>query len=460
MHIRGLILGVALATVAGATAAAPDSLPVRYSLSSPLYGSGDLVVRLHQTQSLTYARVMAADGGDLHERVQAGELNLAANNSYIAGDRTGGRLGKFQNMGRPVYQISDGAGLETGKRYPDPDSDGVEWRVSDLDVSLQRGNGDRTVAGLEAQHYVLRVSYRHERFEPGSDDPRTERIESRRDFWFARSLPFSPAQLLPLQLANSRFVTYGPDRIQDGIYARVADRMRAAGMLVRTALDHRGKAVTVTVEDLAGAPALDLAALNDAPLVPESVADAAIGPLFMSRMMADRMPEGGQGSLTFSRTDGGDPLDVTGRSAYTVADSGDTAIVQTFRTEDGARGMFMLMRPHLGKPSAGTYGTAERLHRAALEAMPTDRLRARANDFQALGVLEDERGLTVFTSAVDGEVVLMPGEGEGLTGRLSLTMESLSAFDGTIGQQQVVGSFESVPGLEMRMRSPTSRLLD
>jgi hypothetical protein len=448
---------------AGPAATEPPTLPVAYTLNTPLYGADELVIRVHQTEQVTLGRVMAGDQPDFEEQAEAGGFRPGVANTYIAGDLTAQRMAKYQSLGRSTFEVRDAVGIEPGKRYPHPDHEGVEWQVDDLTVSMERGDSDTTVAGLEAAHYIVDVAYTYQRFDGDDGDETRRQVAARREFWFAEALPFSPVQLLPLELGNSTFAPLAPERIQRAIYGRLAERMRAAGMLVRTRFERRGDPVVVAVQDLRAAAELDLSALDSIPMIPSSVADAAMGPLFLSRMIGDRMPDGGSARIAFQGAEAETASrNVSGRSAFTVADSGDAVIVLSFDTDDGARGMLMLMRPYGGRPETGSYRTAGRLSKTALDGMTTEAVRERAQRFQALGLIEDaQQGrLTIYTSAQAGQVVLIGAGDDGLTGKFSLTLQALDAFGGgSLSEHRVTGSFDSVPGLEMRMRSPTSRRL-
>lgn len=456
-----MLLAVALAGLAGLAEAASPELPVSYRINSPLVVSDESwVVSVYQKGDLAAARQHRADQPGLAEQAAAGEVDWGRAYTYIAGEATGGRLAKHQSLGMDIWQVAERAALEPGVLYRQESRGDLRWSVENLELSFEPGGEAARVAGLRARHYVLEVSYDFRRVEDGEGGEKRERVRSRRDFWFAPALPFSPVQLLPLHIHGSTFVNFAPARVQRTILARLENRMRELGMLVRTRLELGGEQYDLEVSRLESAPCLALAGLRSMPVIPKSKVAAVQGPLFLAEMLQGSLPGGGEARLSFARGEGQPPLEVSGAAGYALMDSGDLVIASVFGGGGGPEGMLLLLRPHHGLAQAGRHPAARRKPREQLRRLSAAELKEYAKGFQAFALLRDAEGLTAYTGALEGRVNIEAGGEKRLQGSCELTMESLTVVgEGPSGAQKVAASFQAPPGLEVRLQSPASRLL-
>lgn len=452
--------------------AAPESLPILYDINAPFYFQEAHQITVHQTEGLSVGVANPVEQSPLRETDDGGKTLAYSGVPYAAGPRTGGRLAKGQRLNRWYFRINEPQALEEGKHYsriydpPGPREAPYkkEWWVENLSVEWARGGEDGEVAGLTARHYTLTVSYDYRRIDHDDGARTEERVVARRDFWFAERFPFSPLQMLPLQIGNDqRFVCFcapGGERVNQAVYARLEDKLHAAGMLVRTRLESDGAPVTVEVSGIEASPDLDMSRYARWPAIPESRDRVAAGALVLAEMLSKAPAGKGSAKARFDR--GGDsPLALQADSAYfRVNEVGDLAIASIFNDGEGAEGMLMLMRPHHGAAEPGRYGTGAQSSPEELKAMSIEALKTQAQRYQAVAVIEQDESLTIYSSSDAGSVTIEEVGDERVSGSFEMTMDAVETFgEGSILQREVSGSFEAVGGLQGRMRSPTSRLL-
>lgn len=453
-------------------AAAPASLPVLYEINAPFYYQEPHTVTVHQTDELSIGVANPSDTSPFRESKEGAKTLKYADVPYAAGPRTGGQVAKGQRLNRWYFRINDSESLEVGKHYtrmydpPGPRTEPYkrEWWVENLSVDWSRGAADAEVAGLKAKHYTLRVAYDYHRINHDDGEKIEEKVESQRDFWFTERFPFSPLQMLPLQIGNDqRFVCFcsqGGERVNQAVYSRLQDELRDSGMLVRTRLVANQGTTTVEVSDIRTAPELDMTHYAQWPAIPASQDRAAAGALFLAKMLSDAPPGKGRAEVAFD-TGSDAPLAIQADSSYfKLNEVGDLAIATVFNEGEGPEGMLMLMRPHHGVPEPGTFDSGAQVSTEVLKAMPTEALKAQAERYQALAVVEQGDALTIYASTDEGRVTIDEASDQSVSGSFELTMDAVNTFgDGSVQKRTVTGQFEAVTGLKARVRSPTAQLL-
>lgn len=471
--MRSQRLSLILLTIAAPLAsAAPESLPILYAINAPFYYQEPHTITVHQTAGLSVGVANPADQSAFRETESGGKTMAYTGVPYASGPRTGGQLAKGQRLNRWYFRINEPQPLEEGRHYsqlidppgPRDESYKREWWIENLSVDWVRGEEDGKVAGLETRHYTLTVSYDYRRIDHDDGERTEERVESRRDFWFAERFPFSPLQMLPLQIGNDqRFVCFcskGGERVNQAVYVRLKDKLHSAGMLVRSRLETNDGPVTVEVSEPKAAPDMDMTHYAGWPAIPESQDRVAAGALVLAEMLSQAPAGKGSAAIRFD-TSRSVPLALKADSShFRVNEIGDLAIASVFNDGEGAEGMLMLMRPHHGSPGPGRFDTAAQASTETLQAMSTEALKAQAQSYQALAVIEQGDSLTVYASTDTGSVTIDDVSDESVAGSFALTMNAIDTFgDGSVQQREVSGEFEAVTGLKARMRSPTSRLL-
>lgn len=472
LPVRRTCFSLILTLGAPLVGAAPESLPILYEINAPFYYQEPYTVTVHQTVDLSVGVANPADRSPFRDTEGDSKTLVYAGVPYAAGPRTGGRLAKGQRLNRWYFRINEPQPLEEGTHYSrmyDPaDPRDVpyerEWWVENLAVDWQRGDEDAEVAGLAARHYTLAVSYDYRRIDHDDGERTEEHVESRRDFWFSERFPFSPLQMLPLQIGNDqRFVCFcsqAGERVNQAVYARLEDKLRAAGMLLRTRLESSDGPATVEVSRVQTVPDLDVTSYAHWPAIPESQDRVAAGALVLAEMLSQAPAGKGSAAIRFD-TGEATPLALQADSSYfRVNDIGDLAIASMFNDGEGVEGMLMLMRPHHGAPKVGRYDTGAQASTDKLKVMSTETLKAQAQRYQAVAVIEQGDSLTIYSSTDTGSVTIDDVTDGSIAGSFDLTMEAVDTFgDGSVQQRQVSGEFEAAIGLKARMRSPTSRLL-
>lgn len=452
------LFGLALAGMA--TAAPPTGLPLTYSYDTAMEISGaPQVLQVHHGRELSVAKLHPEGESGFYADGDA-PFPWAEPYTWVSGAITDGRLARYQNVGRKILQVRELAPLKPGVVQAPSSRRDAPWAIEDLEVTMQPGDRDMTVAGVEASHYVVAVSY-DKIIAPGTDAEKTRPVAGTRHFWFDADRPFSPLQTLPLQMNDSLFVTYEDPVIQDGIFLSLRDRMTELGMLVRMEMAGRdGKTHAFAIDRIEQAAPLNLAALDGVPVFTDSQADAIAGPMFMSEMIHDALDEQGEARITIPSADG-ETLEATGSAGFNAMESGDFAVAMTFaegNEADGTRGMLLLLRPYHGQPEAGRHATTGNLGRAALDAMSAEEIEAHAHDFQALGVIRDGGAFLVLTEATGGEVILDRSDADGVSGEYRLEMTVMA--NGETGRREIRGTFEAPPGDVGRFNHPAGRLIE
>ncbi|MGM0517848.1 MAG: hypothetical protein ACQER6_09630 [Pseudomonadota bacterium] len=451
---------IGLAFSAASMGAPPTDLPLTYSYNTAMeIGDGRQVLQVHHGKDVSVAKLHTEGESGFYAN---GDEPFAWAQSYtwVTGAPTDGRLARYQNVGKKILQVREIEPLEPGVIQEPSSRRDAPWAIENLEVSMQPGDRDMTVAGVEASHYVVEVNY-EKIVNPGTDAEKRRPVAGTRHLWFDAQRPFSPLQTLPLQMSDSLFVTYEDPAIQEGIFLSLRDRMKELGMLVRMEMAGRdGQAHAFAVERIERAGPLNLADLDAVPIFTDSQADSIAGPMFMSEMVRDSLDEQGLARIDVPRSDG-EPIEVNGSAGFTTMDSGDFALAMTFakgNEDGGTRGMLLLLRPYHGQPEPGRHGMSHHLGRAALDEMSAEEIETHARDFQALGVMRDGDDFLVLTEAVDGEVTLERSDAEGIIGEYRLEMTVMA--NGGSHTREVRGSFDAPPGDIGRFNHPAGRLIE
>ncbi|MEQ8515266.1 MAG: hypothetical protein RIC38_06655 [Chromatocurvus sp.] len=468
-----LVLALMLSTARIQASSAPE-LPVLYHFNSPLYDSGEWTVSVYQTGDFSVAVHTPADVSAVVQGEGKAAMLQSQGPAYAAGERTGHMLAKGQRLNRHYFRIEERQPLETGKRYSEMvDPAGPrgspyqrEWWIEDLSLNWERGDGDREINGLSTKHYVLTLSYDYHRVDHDDGERFDRNVESRREFWFADALPFSPLQMLPLRIINDyRYVCFcspGGRRVNDFVDARLEDRLRSAGMLVRTRFEEGDETVTIEASGMRSEPALQLGRYRQWPVIPASRETPAVAALMLHEVLADAPAEGaGQAEVRLGSAQGDAALDLSGTSWFRVNPQGDFAVANIVATDDGAKGMLLLMRPYYGRPDPGSYSTRAQPEQEELEALDLESLKEQASHFQVVGLLERDDELIIYASTGEGDISITGSDGEHIEGEFSLGMDAIDTFgNGSIEQVVVEGQFGANEGLRARMRSRLGRLIN
>lgn len=445
--------------------------PLLYEINSPLYDGTPHKVTIYQQEDFAVGVHNRDDRPALSEAENALPQLVGQGPAFATADALAGRLLKGQRLTRWYFRIPERHELEVGKRYseiiepPDPRRDPFQrqWWVDNLEVAWRDGDDDREVAGLPADHVVVETTYDYYWQDAGEDSPEHERVESRRDFWFAGAQAFSPLQLLPHRIVNdSRFVYFGSrgaSWVNDHAYQQLLPRLREAGMLVRTRIDLATDSEVIALQSIEQGREIDIDRYRDWPRIPESREDGAVGALMMSEMVSRARSKDPASELRLPT--GPDPQTFPAAASFQVTDRGDLAIALSFEAEDGADGLLLLLRAHHGKPTPGDYTSGPNLDREVMQSMSTDGLLAYAEEFQAYGVFEDSEGnITTYTSAGEGTVNVTVSEQQRIAGLFDIEVEAVELYgDGGVETRRIRGQFDADRPLEGRMMSPVSQIL-
>ncbi len=240
--------------------------------------------------------------------------------------------------------------------------------------------------------------------------------------------------------------------------ARLAEKLQNAGMLMRTAFEQSGESFAIEVSDIREQPDLQVNKYRQWPVIPASREGTAVGGLIVHEMLA-RAGGGDAGEARITPTDAGT---LQASSAFKINDTGDFALANILRMEDGSRGMFLFLRPYHGLPEPGTYTTKPRPERADLRGLDLAALKERARHFQVVGVIERDDALTIYTSTGEGRIEIADSSSQTVTGEFTLEMEAIDAFgDGRLETVPVTGEFTAQKGLDkVRMRSNLGRMIE
>ncbi len=471
-----LSLLAAGAALAGQAPSADGSIqtPVVYSIETPFQGRR--VVIRHDPGGLSAAhRPYEGQASPLEPGSEAEAGPDAANWRFVS-PRTGGAMAQYD---LEMLEIQARDPLEPGTRYVDfprvepfdpaehdPDD---AWSAAAIEAELERGAADRTVAGLQAHHYVLTVTYDFTTYDETGEAAQTEPREHVQDLWLAPELPYSPLQLYPGLSYGYALSGSGKPMIDKAVLAAIKPRLAELGGVVRTQQPEprdwggvEGPVVLEISEPQPAAP-LDLAQIEDAPVVRERLLNAVVGPLFMAEMLQDGAAISADGEAALSVAD---PLDLTlgeGRSAWRVTGADDFALAITARAPDGPeRGLLVLMRPINGVPEAGEHGVAPRGPGSqSLEAMSAEALAERASKFQAFGTLETASARYVLTGFEAGSVTITSGDAR-VAGSVQARLQAVRVDTGRLAEPIALEArFDAVEGLEdFSFRSPESRYAD
>ena len=445
--------------------------PLLYEIDSPLYSDAPHKVTIYQQDDFAVGVHNPADRPALRG-VENGPPQLVGQGpAFAAADELAGRLLKGQRLSRWYFRIPEPEELEIGKRYsetiepPDPREESFQrqWWIDNLDVVWRDGDDDRQIAGLAADHVIVETTYDYYWQDAGEDRPEHERVESRRDFWFAGAHRFSPLQLLPHRnLNDNRFVYFGSrgaPRVNQHVYQKLLPRLREAGMLVRTRVDVYTDPDVIALQSIEQDRAIDIERYRDWPRIPESREDGAVGALVMSEMVGGARSNDPASELHLPT--GTDHRTLPATASFQVTERGDFAVALSFETESGGDGLLLLLRAHHGRPAPGDYACGPILDRQAMQAMSTEALLAYAEGFQAYGVFEDPEGnVTTYTSAGAGTVSVTASEQQRIAGEFEIEVEAVELYGaGAAETRRIRGQFDATRPLEGRMMSPVSQIL-
>lgn len=445
--------------------------PLVYEFNSPLYDEAENRVTVVEHADFGVAVHNPPNRPALRELDGAPPQLVGQGPAYATADELDGITLKGQRLSRWYFRIPDSDGLEIGKRYSetvdpaDPREESFErhWWIENLEVAWRDGDNDGQVAGLAGDHVVVEVRYDHYRQDAGDDSPEQERVESRRDFWFADRYPFSPLQFLPHRIVNdSRFVFFGSPgaaRVNDHIYRELLPRLREAGMLVRTNLESGAEPVTIALQNIEAGRQVDISRYREWPRIPESREDNAVGALMMKEMLGGAPSDEPGSELTLPVGPDGSSFPAT--ASFKVTDRGDAAIAASFGGQDGVDGMVLLLRAHHGLPGAGEHVTAPIVEQSALRAMSAAELRAYAEGFNVFAVLEDsEDNITTFTSTGEGAVHITASQQGRIAGEFDIEVEAVELYgNGRTKIGRIRGHFDADRPLKGRLMSPVSQIL-
>lgn len=452
----------------------PIDTPVVYEVETPF--AGRRVVILQDSNGLSAAhRPYEGEESPLEPGSEV-EDGPDALNWHFAGPRTGGRLAMYDLK---MIEVLEADPLEPGVRYVEErrrtrrfDSAEHEatdaWSAADIQALLARGEHDRTVAGLAAQHYTLTVTYSLTTYDADGARAAAENRTHQQDLWIAPDLPFTPLQLVPALPYGFALSGSGKAWIDRAVLAEITPRLAALGGVVRTEQpaprDRNGIEDPLVLEISQPEPTepLDLPAVASAPVVPERLLDAVVGPLFISKMLqggASVSPDGtaaltasGEVALAFD----------TGRSAWRVTPGDDFALAVAAGRGDGAHGLIVLLRPVRGVPAPGAYDTVGRAgSMSKLKSMDAAALEERTAKFQGFGLIERDGVTYVLTGFASGTVTIA-GSGSRVQGTVDGSLNAVRIDSGTAIDPVSIGAeFHAVEGLaNFSFRSPESRFVD
>ncbi|MFN2354531.1 MAG: hypothetical protein ABR512_08410 [Desulfopila sp.] len=453
-------------------AAPPTDLPVAYTLKWPFLGGGNsYVLDVHQTRGLSVAATRTPDEVDLHAQAAQGEIEWHDLWAYYTSPRTQGRIASYENdhanmlknpdyyflVERPLAEFEPGTPYGRRSR---------QWQAGELEVDFRRGDKDVTIAGLDAEHYVVTLAFDHD-FDV-ADETAAERFEFRRDFWFASALPYS--RLQTQHLDRHLFVDDSIERLKaaagrlnDAVLARLEPQMREAGMLVKARIERGEETIVTEVHNLRSAPALDTQPVAETPLLRSfDQYMALLEPLFGQRHLGANPPPGGESKLTLPATDGHEAGQADGKAGFQVGEAGDLALALTFQATSGDHGYLFLVRPHHGRPATGTYDVVGKRDDDVLERLSKNELMAYAEGFQVVGLIEGKKRLTAIVGeTAAGQVEITAIDDKRLAGRMDLDVEALAVdADGKPVRIEVGAEFEAVPASQLIQRATdTSKLL-
>ena len=461
------------ATLTG-TATAQDSetgptLPVVYEYNLPYQkaeGDPKVVTVRHNAEGLSIAHVHPAGEDTPLMSDDPEDFRLSSSAMFLAGPATDGRIVSPEPIAGGVLVKEAPLTIEEGQRYADgeaydPDLDGQmsSWSVEGLETAFTPGDNDRTIAGLEADHHQLRVSYTLTRYGRDGEVRNKETVSNSRDFWFADALPYSPLQIIPNIYDSAYFTTSGIEALDEAIHEQVADEMRELGaVMAQEGEGPGGLPGSSAVSELEAAEPFLPETLASIPVLPGEQANMMLGALFVSEMLkdADRIPEGG--SLTLSI--GQDLSSETGRAAWREMSNGDFGLA--LHPEEGtAKGsVLLLMRPVNGTPEPGSYEVTRAMSREALAEMDEAGLEAHAKKFQPMGMVRRDGQDFVVTDFESGRVTIDENSDGKISGSLDAKL-TLVAIDGSgdVVSFDVTGEFAAVEGLQARFQSPVARVM-
>ena len=156
------------------------------------------------------------------------------------------------------------------------------------------------------------------------------------------------------------------------------------------------------------------------------------------------------------------PSGPAARRAFRSPKQAISRLALTFESASGDSGYLMLVRPYHGLPATGVYDIVGKRDKDTLQQLSTDELKAYAEGFQIVGLIEGADRLTAIVGqTAAGQVEISASDEQRLAGRMELDLEALAVdADGQSVDIQTEAEFEAVPASEVIQRpTRTSRLI-
>ncbi len=414
----------------------------------------------------------AADGTSIlqtHNRADTPQIAPAHDDSeylpgeWIAGPMTRFRPGRIQHwddeIGTNFIEVQKAPVPDVGTRYADrrltpaAEQPGREsWSIGAIRVSVEDGEDDRVIRGLEADHKRAVVACT--RTEYGADGAETGSEETALafDLWMADALPFSPLPFQYEPFLGNRVPPYNRGPVGNRLIAELLPHLAGMGGLVRAEITAEGTTSAIEVRSVQATPEPPMHKYTSLPVVSGEQVGQFAGPLFLASLL--------RGGMIQQESDA--TLTLDGRalqavSAWKTNEAGDLVIVISAREENTS---VFLVRPVNGIPAPGAYDTTSKVDYRRLRGMSEDELADHTRRFQLYGVATDQVLPTVLTGIEQGTVTIRETEGDTLAGSVSgrvsaLPTDSLS----DMRAMPVELTFRAEPGLdEFRFRSDESRV--
>lgn len=458
---RHLLIVFSFLVSAGAQASGPSAPALlAYPFLCPSCDTAQVTTLRYGADGLSLAETHATDEQPmLHPD---GDGTAGHPGEWIAGPRTGGQPGRIQRwegeVGTDFIEVQVESPLVEGERYAatrrlaraSEKPGRKSWSIEDVAVAVDPGDKDRTIAGYRGDHWRVTLHWTRNTYDRDGKPTGSEDKQIRYALWTTEALPFSPLpyEYEPFKGNHVKPWLSGP--VADHLMRKLTAALAGHGALLRAEVVGESEA-TLTLASALPAPELAADRFAGLPVVASAQVDDFAGPLFMTSLLRDGMLTG-RGTATLTVGD----RELAGRSAWKVNSAGDLVIALAAGEENTT---VLLVRPVLGMPEAGRYGTATRPTMAALRAMADGALESHARRFQLYGVVAGKSLPTVLTGFDGGEVVVTQAEDGVLAGRVAGHSDALmTARAGEHRRVPVTLTFEAPEGLEdFRFRSPESR---
>lgn len=414
----------------------------------------------------------AIDGTSIlqtHPRADVPQIAPAHDDSiYLPGEWIAGPMTRFKpgliqrwddEIGTNFIEVQNRPALEEGVRYVDrrltraADRAGQNsWSIQNIRVSVQDGEDDRTIQGLEAEHRTATVAYRRTEFDADGQETGTEEIAYTFDLWSADELPFSPLLFQYEPFLGNHVPPFNGGPIGTRLIAELIPLLEPFGGLVRAEVSDQGSTYAIELRAVRTTPEPPMHKFTSLPVVSGEQVGQFAGPLFLASLLRDGM----------IRAESNANLKLNGRElaavcAWKTNEAGDLAIVVSARDENTS---LFLVRPVNGVPEPGTYGTTLKPAYSRLRAMNEDERATHTDKFQLYGIATDTTLPTVLTGLEEGTVHIHDTEDEVIAGTLRGMASALPTDTlADVRPMAVELTFRAKPGLEgFTFRSDESRL--